>query len=694
VEWNASALMPWPQEINVSLGKHKLTQDFCIAVPEGADKRLFDYTNRFLRRIDGRTGIFFTQSIISENHPQRPAFPVMQINVSRKGALHLFENETYSLSVKVDKIILEAETDLGIMHGLETLSQLLSSDEYGYYFPLVEIKDAPRFPWRGLMIDVSSHFIAEDVLKRNIDALAMVKMNVLHLHLSDDQGWRIESKLFPKLHQLASDGQFYTQAQIKDIVQYASDRGIRIIPEINLPHRATALLIAYPEFSLGTPPLELKRTGVTHPTILNIASEKTYLFLEKLLPEIANLFQDNYFHLGGDFNDYQTLMIGNNDFLKKNGLYTSNALQLYFTNRIGKALKKSAKKLIAWDEMKVDDLDKSTILQSKNDKTAIYTNAMEGYQTLLSYGYELDQMLPAQTHYTNDPLPPFEIHTDKDKRNSLTALQEKSILGAAVMMWSDVVNSASLDARLWPRTAAIAERLWSPASLNDIAGMYKRLDKVSILLEETNVTHLSNPRSIVQLLSNQVDIKPVEVLLGVMEPYKYHVRNQKGQMYKTYAPLSLLTDAAVVDAYDARIFGNYIHSFSHSRSAADKLEIDKYLKKWRDNHDDFIRISLTVPALKSLLKMSENVSNLAIVGLDALKHIETKITVQKSWYEANNVIISDIRKAQEANKLAAFSQNDARCELAIIEAIQQLLDMTNVDMAKKRMETKINKESK
>ena len=276
----------------------------------------------------------------------------------------------------------------------------------------------------------------------------------------------------------------------------------------------------------------------------------------------------------------------------------------------------------------------------------------------------------------------------------MTALQEKNILGAAVMMWSDVVNSASLDARLWPRTAAIAERLWSPASLNDIAGMYKRLDKVSILLEETNVTHLSNPRSIVQLLSNQVDIKPVEVLLGVMEPYKYHVRNQKGQMYKTYAPLSLLTDAAVVDAYDARIFGNYIHSFSHSRSAADKLEIDKYLKKWLDNHDDFIRISLTVPALKNLLKMSENLSTLAIVGLDALKHIETKITVQKSWYEANNVIISDIRKAQEANKLAAFSQNDARCELAIIEAIQQLLDMTNVDMAKKRMETKINKESK
>ncbi len=626
--------MPWPQEISVTLGKHKLTQDFCIAVPEGADKRLFDYVNRFLRRIDGRSGIFFTQSIISETHPQRPAFPVLQINVNRKGALNLFENESYSLSVKVDKILIEAETDLGIMHGLETLSQLLSSDEYGYFFPLVEIKDTPRFPWRGLMMDVANHFITVEVLKRNIDALAMVKMNVLHLHLADDQGWRIESKLFPKLQQLASDGQFYTQAQIKDIVQYASDRGIRIIPEINLPNRATALLIAYPEFSLGTPPLELKRTGVSHPTLLNIASEKTYIFLEKLLPEIANLFQDNYFHIGSDFNDYQLLMLGNSDFLKKNGLYTAKALQLYFTNRVGKALKKANKKIIAWDDMKVENMDKNTILQSKNDKTAIYANAMEGYNTLLSFGYELDQMLPAQTHYTNDPLPPFEIHTDKDKRNNLSALQEKNILGAEVMMWSDVVTSNTIDSRLWPRTAAIAERLWSPATLNDLASMYKRLDKISILLEETSVNHLSNPRNIVQLLSNQTDIKPVEILLGVMEPYKNHLRNQKGQMYKTYAPLSLLTNAAVVDAYDARMFSNYIHSFSHTRSAADKLEIDKYLKKWRDNHDDFIRISLTVPALKSLLKMSENVSTLAIVGLDALKHIETKITVQKSWYEA------------------------------------------------------------
>lgn len=682
------SLVPIPQSVVIDKGKLHILQDFCISVSEGADKRLFDYANRFLRRIDARTGLFFTQGIISESHPQRPAFPTLSINVVRKASLDIQENEAYTLSIKVDKIVLEAETDFGAMHGLETLSQLLANDETGYFFPIVEIKDSPRFKWRSLMIDVVDHFIPVHAIKRNIDGLAMVKMNILHLHLSDNQGWRVESKLFPKLHQTASDGQYYTQAQIKEIVQYANERGIRIVPEINLPSRISALLVAYPELAAVQHTQEIKRTAGNNHSMIDVASEKTYEFLEKLVPEIANLFQDKYFHIGGDDVSFQTLMTGNAhaDFLKKNNIFSSKNLQVYFNNRINKALKKVNKQMIAWDDVYNENLDKSIILQAKNNRESINNSAIKGYSTILSNGYELDKMLPAQSYYLNDPLPQFEIHTDSDKKVLLTALQEKNILGGEVLLWTGLVSANSLDSRVWPRTAAIAERLWSAQTEIDIQDMYKRLDKINILLQEVGLLHFSNPETILQLLSGQHDVSPIKILLGVIEPYKNNYNNQEEQLYKTYSPLSLVTDAAIVDPYDARQFRNYLVSYARSRAMSDKLAIDEYLKLWRDNHNELIRITNAVPSLRILLKISENLSVLSSIGIDAIKRVENKISVQKSWFDANSLVISDIRKSQETNKSNPLSQNDARCELAILEDIQMLLDLTNADMAKKRVE--------
>jgi hexosaminidase len=329
-------------------------------------------------------------------------------------------------------------------------------------------------------------------------------------------------------------------------------------------------------------------------------------------------------------------------------------------------------------------MDKAVIMQSKNDKESIYNIAIKGNPVVLSFGYELDQLYPARTLYSNDPLPPFEVHTDKEKKNSITSLQERNILGGELLMWTDLVSSNSIDSRIWPRAAAVAERLWSAQNMLDEQDMYKRLDKINLLLQEANLTHLSNSNAILSQVSGQHDINALKVLVNVIEPYKGNLRNQGMQLYKTYSPYSLITDAAVVDAYDARQFRNFVNSYNHTRSASDKAEIDKYLRLWRENHNEFLRISYGVPTLRYLIKMSENLSLLANVGLDALKHIETKINVQKSWYESNLLVINTIRRYQEANMSNPQSLNDARCELAIIDDILLLLDLTNPDLAKKR----------
>ena len=167
--------------------------------------------------------------------------------VFEAGKIELYEDESYLLDITANKITINATTDVGALHGLETLLQLLQNNSKSFYFPTSKISDFPRFTWRGLMIDGARHFMPVDVIKRNLDGMAAVKMNVFHWHLVDDQGWRIEMKKHPKLIQMASDGNYYTQEEIKSVVKYASDRGILVVPEIDVPGHGTAILTAYPE---------------------------------------------------------------------------------------------------------------------------------------------------------------------------------------------------------------------------------------------------------------------------------------------------------------------------------------------------------------------------------------------------------------------------------------------------------------
>ena len=217
-----------------------------------------------------------------------------------KAVQELGEDESYSLEISPAGAKLDAATPLGIMRGLETFLQLVQTTSDGFAVPAIAIQDKPRFPWRGLMIDVGRHFIPLDVLKRNLDGMAAVKLNVFHWHLSENQGFRVESKKFPKLQEMGSDGLYYTQDEVRDLIAYARDRGIRVVPEFDMPGHSTAWFVGYPELASGPGPYQIERKWGVFDPAMDPTQERTYKFLDGFIGEMAKLFPDQYFHIGGD----------------------------------------------------------------------------------------------------------------------------------------------------------------------------------------------------------------------------------------------------------------------------------------------------------------------------------------------------------------------------------------------------------
>src|SRR5271168_3783466 len=289
-------LMPMPANVQTGTGQLPITQSFSVSATGYRSAPLEATFDRFQQQLSAKTGIPFRLT--------PGVAPVLEVDaktgldpVQKLGA-----DESYELIVNESNAKLTAATWLGVLRGLQTFLQLVQITPTGFAVPTVTIKDQPRFPWRGTMIDVSRHFIPIDVLKRNLDGMAAVKMNVLHWHLSDDQGFRAESKVFPKLTGMGSDGMFYTQDEIRDLIAYAHDRGIRVIPEFDIPGHSRSWFLGYPELSSGSGPYTLEGgdRGTYIDPIMDPTRETTYRFLEKFIAEMAKLFPDAYFHIGGD----------------------------------------------------------------------------------------------------------------------------------------------------------------------------------------------------------------------------------------------------------------------------------------------------------------------------------------------------------------------------------------------------------
>ena len=279
-------LMPVPAKVKKLSGNFRIDSSFTIAVSGKPHPRLYKAVGRTVQRLTGRSGLFLPQVFF--NAHENPASPNMVIKINRPGVVKFGEEESYNLLVTKEKILLSAETDIGALRGLETFLQLLDADKNGYFIPAVEINDTPRFPWRGLLIDACRHFIPVEVIKRNLDGMAAVKLNVLHWHLTEDQGFRVECKSYPKLHEMGSDGLYYTQEQIKEIIRYANDRGIRVVPEFDVPGHATSWLVGYPELASAPGPYKIERRwGIMEPAF-NPAAEETYKFFNTFYPLVCS----------------------------------------------------------------------------------------------------------------------------------------------------------------------------------------------------------------------------------------------------------------------------------------------------------------------------------------------------------------------------------------------------------------------
>jgi hexosaminidase len=338
---NPIHLMPLPMHLIQEPGRLAIDNTFTISLNGVADPRLPAAITRLISRMQQKTGIPMILPPGIKRDAQKPALEIYCSGPGEKIQSPLAD-ESYTLEVNNQSSRLTAPSPIGILRGLETFLQLINLDDNSFFIPCIKIEDHPRFCWRGLHIDVSRHWMPPEIILRNLDAMAAMKMNVLHWHLSDDQGFRVESRAFPKLHQLGSEGNYYTQSQINEIVTYARDRGIRVIPEFDMPGHSTALLAAYPELASAPGPFSIERAwGVFEPT-MDPSNKKLYSFLDSFIGEMARLFPDEYFHIGGDeVNGKQwTASSKIREFKIRYHLKDNRDLQAYFNQRLLKILTK------------------------------------------------------------------------------------------------------------------------------------------------------------------------------------------------------------------------------------------------------------------------------------------------------------------------------------------------------------------
>ena len=404
-------LMPWPQSVVQQPGKLPLGNKWLIAMDTKGNSDIKAALKRMVKRAEQQTGQTIQWQLVAKN---KANFIIKTNEAGPISNVVKDWDESYQLIIATNAATLSANHSLGILRGLETLLQLIGDQQQKIGLPLVTIQDSPRFKWRGLLLDTSRHFFSVNTIKRQIDAMAAAKYNIFHWHLTDDQGWRFESRKYPKLHQLASDGDYYRREQIREVVRYARERGIQVLPEIDMPGHASAIAVAYPQLMSAPGPFAMEYRWGVHKPLLNPANEKVYEFIDGLVEEVVELFPFEYLHIGGDEVDpgHWDSNSGIRAFMQANQLKNHRALQAYFNQRVQRILRKHQRKMIGWDEIQHKDLPKDIVIHSWRGPDGISDAASHGFHTILSTGYYLDQPQYAAYHYRNDPVPPEPVQVD------------------------------------------------------------------------------------------------------------------------------------------------------------------------------------------------------------------------------------------------------------------------------------------
>ncbi|HYO63358.1 MAG TPA: family 20 glycosylhydrolase [Pyrinomonadaceae bacterium] len=645
-------LMPAPASVRFNAGRLPVTKSFTVASRGHADARLRAGVERALRRIEGRTVLELPRGLGTD---AASASLVIESGGPGREVPSVEEDESYSLEVTDRQAVLRAPTTVGVLRGLETFLQLLDGDREGHFVPAVSIQDRPRFPWRGLLIDVARHYQPPEVLKRNLDAMAAVKLNVLHWHLTEDQGFRVESKKFPRLHALGSDGLFYTQEEIRDIIAYARERGIRVVPEFDMPGHATAWLVGHPELGSAPGPYTIeRRAGIFEPA-LDPTREEVYKFLDTFLGEMAALFPDSYMHIGGDENEGKQWDANPKiqAFMKEKGIKDNHALQTYFNQRVQKILTKHGKIMMGWDEIFQPDLPKEVVIHSWRGTQALAEAARKGYKGVLSNGYYIDLSFPAHQHYAVDPIP---------EGSTLTADEASRVLGGEATMWSEWVSPETIDSRIWPRTAAIAERLWSPREVRDVEDMYRRLSVTSVRLEELGLTHEKNQAMMLRRLAGGRETWPLQTLVSLVEPVKEYRRYQQ-RPQTMLSPLTGLIDAARPDSAAARRLAASVDALLSDAPRFDSHspQVRSALTQWLAAGPELEAMIDGSPALHEARPLARDLSELASAGLEALSYLSRGVAPPAEWRDARLAAIDNAAKPKAA------------LEFAVIPSLRQLV---------------------
>jgi len=400
-----------------------------------------------------------------------------------------------------------------------------------------------------------------------------------------------------------------------------------------------------------------RKWGVFDPA-MDPTQERTYKFLDKFIGEMAKLFPDRFFHIGGDEANGKQWDANPKiqEFMRSHGMKNNQDLQAYFNKRVQAIVSKHGKTMLGWDEILHPGLPKSVVIQSWRGQESLAEAAKQGYRGLLSHGYYVDLIWPAWQHYAVDPM--------SDAAASLSPDEKQRILGGEACMWAEYVSPENIDSRIWPRTAAIAERLWSPQEVRDANSMYQRLEEVSRRLEGLGLTHNSSYAPMLCRIAGREDISALQVLTDVVEPAKDYTREQTAPVEPTSGtPLNRLVDAARPESATARRFADLVNELAGgSLKPGPEPQIRKLLTRWRDQQENLQSLLEESFLLKEAAPLSQELSNLGAAGLAALDYLDRGQRAPEAW-KAEQLALIEQAKTQKAQLL-----------LMVVPSIEKLIE--------------------
>jgi len=490
-------LIPYPAEVSQQSGELVIASDELTVSSD--DDFVVDYINK--------------QLAAEHNLQLKPASNgLVQFKINTDAAT---TSEGYVLNVS-DKILVEAPEKSGLLYAAQTLRQLIKVDNGQVKLPQVKIVDYPRFNWRGMHLDVSRHFFSVKEIKQFLDYMAMNKLNTFHWHLVDDQGWRLEIKKYPKLTEVGAwrqnigfeanqekglntknteaYGGYYTQADVQEIVAYASERNITIVPEIELPGHSAAALVAYPEYYCDNAgELEIWDQAGVSAGVYCAGKESTFEFLEDILLETMSLFPGKYIHIGGDETPKDTWLACSHcrERMQQEGAHDEHELQSYFVHRIEQFLNKHERRLIGWDEILDGGLEKTAAVMSWRGVAGGVKAAEAGHDVVMTpmFPYYFNH---TQNHLSTSPGHPGistlrDVYTFPSIPTGISEEKRKHVIGVQANMWSEYMPKFKhIEYNLFPRVYAIAEVGWSPA-IREWDDFYQRVQQQLISIKKYGV---------------------------------------------------------------------------------------------------------------------------------------------------------------------------------------------------------------